>query len=136
MRSLFGLLIVVAAVVPASGQSWSEVSEDGHTSVALTTPETATGSAARGSTLPFALTPDIQVNLRRQIGGLAIADMNADGLNDLVAVCYSSSSFPPYDDWREMIFYNTPNGLNTTPGWLSDNQTHAGDVQVGDVNGD
>lgn len=136
MRIVTAISVAMTAAGSAVAQQAFEVSEDGHAAVAVSPAGAAGGHASRGSTLPFGLTPDIQVDLRRQIGGLAVADMNADGLNDLVAVCYSSSSFPPYDDWREMIFYNSPTGLSTTPGWLSDNQTHAGDVQVGDVNGD
>ena len=104
----------------------------GHTGVVAAGVPAQRGAAS----LPFGTAPDLVVNLRRQIGGIAIADMNGDGLHDLVAVCYSSNSFPPYTDWREMVFFNSPAGLETTPGWVSDNQTHAGDVQVGDVNGD
>ncbi|USN98272.1 MAG: VCBS repeat-containing protein [Phycisphaeraceae bacterium] len=135
MRTLFTAAALLAAAGAANAQFMFEISEDGR-DVAFPVAQQTQGQAARGSTLPFGTTPDIEVALRRQIGGLAVADMNGDGLKDVVAVCYSSSSFPPYDDWREMVFYNTPSGLSTTPGWYSDNQTHAGDVQVGDVNGD
>jgi len=74
--------------------------------------------------------------LRRQIGGLQITDIDGDGSNDLVAVCYISNSFPPYDDWHDMIFFGTGTSLSTTPGWISDIETHTGDVQVGDLNND
>ncbi len=135
MRRPSAVAVVVVMAGSALGGAPIEISEDG---VFVATPglEPARGSAVRGSTMPFGTTPDFQINLRRQVGGLAVADMNADGHNDLVVVCYSSNSFPPYDDWREMIFYGSPTGLSATPGWISDNQTHAGDVQVGDVNGD
>jgi len=78
----------------------------------------------------------MEINLRRQIGGLQVADMNNDGLNDVVAVVYHSSSFPPYDDWHDMIFYNTGSAIESTPSWVSTEQVHTGDVQVGDLNGD
>jgi len=112
-----------------------EVSEDGRDSLRLADAPPAGVLRGIGS-LPFGLSPDVEIMLRRQIGGLAVADMNADGFNDLIAVCYISNSFPPYTDWREMIFYGSAAGIATTPGWISDNQTHAGDVQIGDVNGD
>ena len=82
---------------------------------------------------PFLLIPDQTVELRRQIGGLEIADIDNDGHNDLVAVCYQSNSFPPYKDWHDMIFFGDGSGINTTPGWISDLQTHTADVQVGDI---
>ncbi len=136
MRTLTGFVVVLLAGSPVCGQFAVEISEDGRAAADVSRVDAARGTAARGSTLPFGLTPDFEVHLRRQIGGLAIADMNGDGLNDLVAVCYISSSFPPYEDWHDMIFYNTPAGLSTAPGWLSANETHTGDVQIGDINGD
>ena len=121
-------------------RSHVEVSEDGRTVVEFSlAPVGQLGHTPAGSAtaeVPFGTMPDLTVNLRRQIGGLAVADMDGDGRNDLVAVCYVSNSFPPYDDWHDMIFYNSASGLQTTPSWVSDEQTHTGDVQVGDVNGD
>jgi len=121
-------------------RSHIEISEDGHTIAERSlAPVGQLGQSPSGSAsaeAPFGTAPDIVVNLRRQIGGLAIADMDADGLNDLVAVCYISNSFPPYEDWRDMIFFNSKSGLETMPSWVSLEQTHTADVQVGDVNGD
>lgn len=94
------------------------------------------GFVQRGSGIPLGTTPDQTVQLRRQIGGLQIADINNDGFNDLIAVCYISNSFPPYDNWQDMIFYGGDAGIDTTPGWVSDVQTHTGDVQIGDINND
>lgn len=146
MRPVTMSVVSMAAVAVSAGACvpWLEISDDGRASVSAVGPagsggseKSASGVVRRGAgSVPFGTEPDLQVDLRRQIGGLAIADMNGDGFSDLVAVCYISNSFPPYEDWREMIFYGSASGLSTTPGWLSDNQTHAGDVQVGDINGD
>jgi hypothetical protein len=121
----------------AHGQSAVEISEDARRAVFPAFEPADAGAQAEGAgSLPFGATPDFQIDLRRQVGGLAIADMNADGFNDIVVVCYISNSFPPYDDWREMIFYGSAAGPSSVPGWVSDNETHAGDVQIGDINGD
>jgi hypothetical protein len=140
-RSIVCALSVPAAVVlsagSAVGQSAVEISEDGRRAAfPALEPAAEPGSPEGGGSVPFGTEPDFQIDLRRQVGGLAIADMNADGFNDIVVVCYISNSFPPYEDWREMIFYGTASGPSGTPGWISDNETHAGDVQIGDINGD
>lgn len=135
MRGWFAVVSLVALAGGAGAQLAYDISPDGRT-IARPGLEDARAVVARGSTLPFGTTPDLVVNLRRQIGGLKIADVNGDGRNDLVAVCYISQSFPPYENWQDMVFFNGPGGLSNTPGWLSANQTHSGDVDVGDVNGD
>jgi len=122
----------------AAAQSGYETGEQGMVTVPLGAHHThqPIGWSARGGAAPFGTIPDQTVELRRQIGGLQIADIDQDGNNDLVAVCYISNSFPPYEDWHDMIFFGTGSGINTTPGWISDVQTHTGDVQIGDLNGD
>jgi len=119
----------------AAGQAAFEISEDAR-AFALVEPHAPAGTSARGVGVPFLLAPDQSVMLRRQIGGLQIADMDGDGNNDLVAVCYISNSFPPYEDWEDMIFFGNGSGIDTTPAWLSTVETHTGDVQVGDLNND
>ncbi|MFK7884409.1 MAG: FG-GAP-like repeat-containing protein [Phycisphaerales bacterium] len=127
--------IVSCLGAAASAQQAFEVSEDGHRSASVLD-HADRGAVARGTGVPFPLVPDQSVMLRRQIGGLQIADMDGDGNNDLVAVCYISNSFPPYEDWHDMIFFGNGNGIHTAPGWISDVETHTGDVQVGDVDED
>lgn len=121
-----------ASLAQAQSTSYYEVSKDGHHfAVTLDEPD-----IARGIGVPFGSTPDLQVVLRRQVGGLKVADIDGDGHNDLVAVCYISNSFPPYDSAKDMIFFGNGSGIDTTPGWLADDDTHTGDVQVGDLDND
>ena len=115
-----------------------EVSEDGRLVVNLATSvrEPSGVVTTRGGDVPYPLVPDQEVNLRRQIGGVVIADMNGDGNNDVVACVYTSNSFPPYTEFQDMIFYGTGSGINTTPGWVSNEATHTADILVGDINND
>jgi hypothetical protein len=130
-------LAVLAVAGTAQAQQAYEISADGHrVAVPVPTPTDGAGWTARGSGVPFPTTPDQTVELRRQIGGLQIADIDNDGHNDLIAVCYISQSFPAYEDWHDMVFYGTGSGIQTTPGWISGPQTHTGDVQVGDLDND
>ncbi len=136
-----GALIAAGlAVSPAHAQMALEVNEDGHASVLVVpVPTDNTGWTTRGLGVPFPTTPDMTLELRRQVGGLKVADMDSDGRNDIVVGCYISNSFPPYEDWHDFILYNDyanePSDLGAWPTWLSDNETHTGDVQVGEIDG-
>ncbi|MFG0299149.1 MAG: FG-GAP-like repeat-containing protein [Phycisphaerales bacterium JB047] len=125
-------LLLTSAAHAQQSHSY-EVSKDGHL-LAVNLAEAPTGQ--RGVGVPFNAEPDQSVELRRQIGGLKVVDIDGDGNNDLVAVCYISNSFPPYDNAQDMIFFGNGAGINLTPGWLSNEDTHTGDVQVGDLDGD
>jgi len=155
--SMGGMLAIVAGTIiasaPAAGQparaggtgtadradrASIEVSADGRQRVVLRADDSSgdvhLDSPEAGDEVPFPDTPDFEVELRRQIGGLQVADVDGDGWNDVVAVCFISNSFPPYDDWHDMIFRNTGGQIEASPSWIADLQTHTGDVQVGDVN--
>lgn len=134
MRRMSVAAVLVCAGT-AFGQAAVEISADGWAVAQVRASVMDERGVSRGG-VPFGTTPDQVVLLRRQIGGLQIADMDNDGRNDLVAVCYFSSSFPAYTDWHDMIFFGQGSGIATTPGWISTEQTHTGDVQVGDLNGD
>lgn len=114
-----------------------EVSSDGHESVVLEGAETpGVGWKARGSSVPFGVTPDWTYDVRRQVGGLRLVDMNGDNLLDVVAVCYNSSSFPPYVNWQNFILYNTGTEPEAAPSWISADQVHTGNLDVGLINND
>ena len=149
----FGGSVVLGAVVLAAGGAFAaterviEVSPDGRTVVERraseldaaafgvnTAPANAGGRSA--DTVPFGTSADQEITLRRQIGGLVVEDMDRDGNNDVVAVIYTSASQPPYTEFQDQVFYGSGSGIDLTPGWLSVQATHTGDVQVGDVDGD
>ena len=140
MRQLSAVVVVSVFVPLAIAQERVEISPDGRAVVrGAAFSEQAVGGVARGSSLPFSTTPDLTLELRRQVGGIRIADMNGDGRNDIVVGCYISNSFPPYEDWHDFILYNDfdnePSDLGAWPVWLSDNETHTGDVRVGEIDG-
>lgn len=125
--------LLISSLANAQATSYYEFSKDGH-AFAVNVDEAPNGN--RGVGVPFNTMPDQSVVLRRQIGGLKIVDIDGDGNNDLVAVCYASNSFPPYDTAQDMIFFGNGAGIDTSPGWVADLDTHTGDVQIGDINGD
>jgi len=113
-----------------------EVSADGRLTVELEAEPTDGTVTTRGSAVPFGAAPDWSFNDRRQVGGLRVADMNDDGLPDLVGGCYNSNSFPPYDDWRNFILFNTGTELEATPSWFSTDEVSTGNIDVGLINDD
>lgn len=129
------LLCSLTAAASTMASTAIEISADGR-SQASPQPPAATATPAGEPPAIFNATPDWQNTLRRQVGGLAAADLNGDGRTDLVAVCYQSSSFPPYDDWRNFIHFNSEDGLEVAPSWISADQVHSGDVKIADINGD
>ncbi len=136
-RTLGAVAATSALAAVATAQSTSvEVSEDGRTTVKLQPSPADNHGWARGDTAPFGLSPDWQNTLRRQVGALQIADLNNDGLNDLVVGCYISQSYPPYEDWENLIYYNVGGTLEAEPSWVSTDEVSTGDIQVGDIDGD
>ncbi len=133
---LVALGAAAGLAVHASAQVTQEVSDDGLLTTTIVPESTDNTGWTRGGATIFSTVADVEIHLRRQIGGLQVADMNGDGLLDVVAGVYHSSSFPPYDDWHDMVFYNTGTTLGATPSWVSTEQVHTGDVQLGDLNGD
>jgi hypothetical protein len=137
MRHLCVLLAILVLAAPArAGEEPREVSADGHEAVVLTPSPTDGLVIDRTDEVPYGTVPDWQNTLRRQVGGLQVADMNGDDWNDVVVGCYISSSFPPYTDWENLIYYNTDGQLEDQPSWVSADEVSTGDIQVAFINDD
>jgi hypothetical protein len=138
MRYLLATIASISLLMNVAtgfAQACHETSEDGRLIVGVCADAHADSSRSTdGAGVPFGAIPDWQNAIRRQVGGIQIADINGDGLNDLIAGCFNSNSFPPYDDWRTFIHLNTGNSLETTPSWYSTDQVHTGDIQLADFN--
>jgi hypothetical protein len=113
-----------------------EVSDDGREVVVVEPTATDGTVSVRGRGVPYGASPDWENSLRRQVGGLQAADMNDDGWADVVVGCYRSDSSPPYEDWENLIYYNTGGAIEASPSWVSTDEESTGDVQVADINGD
>jgi hypothetical protein len=134
--------LVVAATVTQRGhaQRCLEVSPDGREAVVdrcLTSEVPTAGGVAKAiGGAPYGAAPNWQNTLRRQVSSLLTADIDGDGDLDLVVGCYTSQSFPPYDDWHNMIYRNVGGQLQANPSWISTDQVHTGDLAVADFNRD
>lgn len=137
MRALLIVPLSLLLVGPLMADpSPREVTSDGLETVAPVASPTDGQVLTRNDEVPYGSEPDWQNDLRRQVGGLQVADLDGDGWNDVVVGCYISNSYPPYTDWENLIYYNEGGMLETSPSWVSADEVSTGDVQVGDIDGD
>lgn len=113
-----------------------EISPDGWQTTVITASQQSENASFATDSVPYALTPDWNLNLRMQVGGVVLGDLNGDQHLDLAVACYRSQSFPPYTDWRKFVCYNQAGQLETTPGWWSLDSTSATEVRIADFNND
>ena len=81
-----------------------EVSDDGHEVVVVQESDTDGEVIVHRAGVPYGPESDWQNDLRVQVGALQAVDMNGDGLVDVVVGCYHSDSYPPYEDWENLIY--------------------------------
>lgn len=120
-----------------------EISSDGHErvlpderAILLDEQGDSRSESLSRTDVPYGATPDWQNTLRVQVGGLQAKDMNGDGLVDVVVGCYHSDSYPPYEDWENLIYFNTGTQLESSPSWISTDEVSTGDIQVAFINND
>lgn len=141
MKQIHALVLITAQAAFAQrplspSRSAIEFSPDGRESAIPELRSNSSRPSQRFNGVPFLTTPDWSNDVRRQVAAVAVADLNGDQRNDLIVGCYISNSFPPYTDWENMIYYNTPGGLEPSASWISADEVHTGDIQVGDINKD
>lgn len=124
-----------AVAAPQGDERRVEISDDGHAAVVIEQ-ESAATILVRSDEVPYGSEPDWQNDLRVQVGGLQAADVNDDGLVDVIAGCYKSNSYPPYDDWENLIYFNVGGELEANPSWISADEVSTGDIQVAHLNDD
>jgi len=141
MRYASNFILVLVSLLlislPATAQKQAcEVSDDGQQTVVIQQSAADGQVFAHRTEVPYGTAPDWQNNLRRQVGALQVADMNDDGWEDVVVGCYISNSYPPYDDWENLIYFNTGGELEANPSWVSTDEVSTGDIQIADINND
>jgi len=138
MRSLLqGTLALLLLTVPALAVATPvEVSDDGRETVEVVPSPTDGQVIVDRDGVPYGTAPDWVNSLRRQVGGLQVADLNGDGWNDVVVGCYISNSYPPYTDWENLIYFNQAGTLEADPSWVSADEVSTGDIQVAFIDDD
>ena len=135
-RFLAASVLLLFGIDTTFSQSGIEISPDGR-DTAMVAGAVQSGQATfKSDNVPFAVAPNWNCDLRMQVGGLAVRDVNNDQHPDVAVACYRSQSFPPYTDWRNFVLYNLGTQLQTSPGWWTRDSTSTTDVRIADFNND
>jgi hypothetical protein len=129
-------LFVIIFLTTSIAQRRIEISSDGRDTIEYDNTSTNINASYKSDNVPYSLSPSWNINLRMQVGGLAVGDINNDGKLDVAVACYKSNSFPPYNDWRNFVVYNNGSGLDTTPGWWTLDSVSSTDIRIADFNND
>jgi hypothetical protein len=135
-RILIFIMVAALALPLVADDRQIEVSEDSWQTVILEKEQDRQDVSFATDEVPFNSSPDWSCDLRMQVGGLSMADLDADGDLDLAIGCYHSQSYPPYDDWRNFILYNIDGELEASPSWWSSDASSTGEVCTADFNDD
>jgi hypothetical protein len=137
MRPHFAIILCLMLFSTISiAQPRIEISPDGRDTADLASPQLPDLRVALTDSVPFGSTPDWNCNLRMQVGGIVLGDLDNDDDSDLVVGCYRSNSYPPYTDWRNFVLYNQGGQLETSPGWWSGDAVATTEVRIADFNND
>jgi hypothetical protein len=134
-----GIVLMMGWTCPVTAEDRCvEVSADGQSTAFICADEQTKpwGVRVLGSGVPFGTMPDWQNTLRRQVASVHIADIDADGDNDIVVGCFTGNSFPPYTDWHNFIHRVNDGVIEQNPSWISSDQVHTGDFVIGHLNND
>jgi hypothetical protein len=137
MKRLLTILVSIVFILPLRADNLKiEISEDGQEKVTITDDGHESILTETNDLVPYGNQPDWSCDLRMQVGGLAVGDLDSDGDPDLAVGCYKSQSYPPYNDWRNFILYNIGGELQTTPIWWSQDSSSTTEICIGDLNYD
>ena len=136
IKSLIIGIIITMSIPLLAGEKQFEISEDGWQMAIFDHSQNENRESLVTDVVPYNSSPDWSCDLRMQVGGLAMADLDADGDLDLAVGCYQSQSYPPYDDWRNFILYNIDGELQSSPGWWSNDASSTTDILAADLNDD
>jgi hypothetical protein len=132
------ILFCINAVNPIYSQQLKDVSKDDKLiNTYFIDKEHVYGIVERRSLeAPYGLAPDWITSLERQAGGMAFGDYDNDGDLDLAVGCYYSNSYPPINDYENLIFKNENGILSLTPSWISTEEKSTMEVKWADINSD
>ncbi len=139
MKKLILVLLVLSPLLSSSysqNMTYTDISKSGREVNKYTLDKNAKPFVISKSTAVYGSVPSWSATLERQIGGLAFGDFDNDGDPDLAAGCYFSNSFPPINEYDNMIFRNDNGTLTVNPVWFSTDSRSTTDIRFGHLDDD